>query len=406
MIRHYLKLIWNRKRTNLLIAIEIFFSFLVVFGVLAMATYYADNYRQPLGFVYDDVWAVRLASPEARSPGSDAPSLASSETKRQFVLAAREFPEVLSASLAFTTPFGNSMWTSAAKVDGRAVDYSANRVGDSYADAFGIRVVSGRWFNAGDDGAAWTPVVVNERLAGALFGEANPVGRNVPQGKPQSGETQKVLRVVGVIQDFRQGGEYSQPENYMFQRGRSGDASDAEMMNVLVLKVRPGTPAAFEERLVKRLSAAAGDWSFEVEPIAEARAERHRLTLAPLLAAAVVAGFLMLMVAMGLTGVLWQTVTQRTREVGLRRAKGATIPNIHAQILGELMAMASLAILAGSAIVLQFPLLKQLGFVTARVYAVSLVISTVCIYLLTLACAWYPSRLATAIPPAEALRYE
>ena len=70
-------------------------------------------------------------------------------------------------------------------------------------------------------------------------------------------------------------------------------------------------------------------------------------TLAPLLAAGVIAGFLILMVGMGLTGVLWQTVTQRTREVGLRRAKGATIGDIRAQILGELVVMTSIAVLAG-----------------------------------------------------------
>ena len=43
----------------------------------------------------------------------------------------------------------------------------------------------------------------------------------------------------------------------------------------------------------------------------------------PLIAVGLVAGFLMLMVALGLLGVLWQNVTQRTREMGLRRAKGA-----------------------------------------------------------------------------------
>ena len=42
MIRHYLKLIWNRKRSNLLIMVEIFLSFLVVFGVLTIALRYAD----------------------------------------------------------------------------------------------------------------------------------------------------------------------------------------------------------------------------------------------------------------------------------------------------------------------------------------------------------------------------
>ena len=41
-----------------------------------------------------------------------------------------------------------------------------------------------------------------------------------------------------------------------------------------------------------------------------------------------IAGFLLLMVALGLTGVVWQSVTQRIREFGLRRAKGATIANV------------------------------------------------------------------------------
>ena len=42
------------------------------------------------------------------------------------------------------------------------------------------------------------------------------------------------------------------------------------------------------------------------------------------------------MVALGLSGVVWQNVTQRTAEIGLRRAKGARIGDIHRQILGEL----------------------------------------------------------------------
>ena len=71
------------------------------------------------------------------------------------------------------------------------------------------------------------------------------------------------------------------------------------------------------------------------------------MVLGPLIAAGVIAGFLLLMVAMGLTGVLWQTVTQRTREIGLRRAKGATAGDIRTQILGELVVMTSIAVLAG-----------------------------------------------------------
>ncbi len=51
MIRHLFKLIWNRKRTNVLIMTEIFVSFLVLFAVVALGVYTADNWRRPLGLL-------------------------------------------------------------------------------------------------------------------------------------------------------------------------------------------------------------------------------------------------------------------------------------------------------------------------------------------------------------------
>jgi putative ABC transport system permease protein len=132
----------------------------------------------------------------------------------------------------------------------------------------------------------------------------------------------------------------------------------------------------------------------------------NRFAFVPLVAVGLVAGFLMLMVALGLFGVLWQTVTQRTREIGLRRAKGAARVNVQRQLLGEIAVMTTLALAAGVLIAIQFPMLDIIYFVEPHVYAIGLVIAVTAIYLLTLACAWYPSRMATRIEPAEALRYE
>ncbi len=406
MTRHYLKLIWNRRRTNLLIMVEIFFSFLVVFGVVAMAAYFVNHYRQPLGFSIEDVWAVDVATPYRPSPGRTTTIGDLATTQRQLHLAVQEFPEVVALAGAFTVPYGHAQWINDVTVAGRTIAYGVNVVTDGFAQVFGLDIVQGRWFGTEDDATAWTPVVINERLARAFFGAKNPVGQVVPQDKPGEGETQKEMRVIGVVSEFRQDGELAEPANYMFERRRPDDASVAEPMHRLAIKVRPGTTAAFEERLVKRMEAVAKDWSFQVQPIDDMRAADLRDALAPLLGGTIIAGFLMLMVAMGLTGVLWQTVTQRTKEIGLRRAKGATIPNIRTQILGELVAMTTLAVLLGTAIAIQFPLLKLFGYVSGGVYAVSLVISALCIYLLTVACAWYPSRMATRIQPAEALHYE
>ncbi|HSK08892.1 MAG TPA: FtsX-like permease family protein [Vicinamibacterales bacterium] len=404
MIRHYLKLIWNRKRSNLLIMVEILLSFLVTFAVVTLGIHGADNYRRPLGYAWQDTWNVEVNT-RAGILADDAIPPELLETARQVFAAVREFPEVVAAGGAGSAPYGFSEWTASSNIGNWYLKYGVNQVTDGFAEALDLRLTRGRWFDSRDDGAAWLPVVINERLAHEIFGDRDPVGNSVPQERNRDGSFDPEQRIIGVVTDFRQNGEFSPPQNYLFRRHRLNEGEQRPPANLL-LRLRPGTTAAFEERLVKRLQAVAPEWSFEVKPLAQMRETRFTLVLAPLIGAGVVAGFLLLMVAMGLTGVLWQTVTQRTREIGLRRAKGATAGDIRAQILGELVVMTSLAVAAGAAIVLQFPLLKLTGLVNNGVYVVSLVVSAACIYLLTIACAWYPSRLATTMTPAAALHYE
>jgi putative ABC transport system permease protein len=330
------------------------------------------------------------------------------ETYRQVLVAARELPEVLSVAGVTSTPYGHSHWTSGSDFGPWNLRYAVARTTDAFPAVLGLELTRGRWFDSRDDGASWVPVVINQRLATEIFGAKDPVGNAIPQEKNLDGTLSTELRVVGVVREYRQDGEIPgahTPDNYLFQRHNLDDATHRPP-DSLVLKVRRGTTAVFEEKLVRRLQAAAPDWSFEVQTLDAMREDWMQESLAPLLAAGVIAGFLILMVGMGLTGVLWQTVTQRTREVGLRRAKGATIGDIRVQILGELVVMTSVAVVAGTAVVVQFPLLKLIDFVPATVFSASLVISAACIYLLTVACAWYPSRLATGIQPAEALHYE
>ena len=71
MIKHLLKLSWNRKRSHMLIVIEVLVCFLVLFGVATVAMYYADNYRRPLGFDYENIWSVTV-SLETQASGDEA----------------------------------------------------------------------------------------------------------------------------------------------------------------------------------------------------------------------------------------------------------------------------------------------------------------------------------------------
>jgi putative ABC transport system permease protein len=188
-----------------------------------------------------------------------------------------------------------------------------------------------------------------------------------------------------------------------------------QLPNVLVIRVAPGTSSAFEEPLVKRLQAASGGWTFDVRPITQQRHDLLRDRAAPLIAIGTVSIFLLLMVALGLTGVVWQSVTERTREFGLRRAHGATLGNVRRQIMGELAVLSTLALVAAIIVVVQIPVLPidtHEYFLIARMtrdhgmFLLSIALSAVTIYLLAVVCGWYPSRLATKIAPAEALHYE
>jgi putative ABC transport system permease protein len=407
MLKHICKLVWNRKRINFLVTLEIFISFLVVFAVIVMTVYYADNYRQPLGFEYENVWNVNTDIVQRSGSAEKEERPAQLERAKRVLAAVREFGEVEGVAAASLMPFTQGNWTNCNDYNGRNICYWGNSVTDDFREVMQIKLVSGRWFGKEDDGAAYTPIVINRQLARERFGDEDPVGKNLREPNPEERAkyNAKDERVVGLIEDFRKNGEFAELKGYAFHRNTL-QMPDGRPSSHLAVKVRAGTTAAFEEKLLKRLQAEAPDWSFKIKPLAEMRDEFNRKSIVPLAAFALVAGFLMLMVGLGLTGVLWQSVTQRTKEIGLRRAKGATARRIYKQIIAELLLITTLGLLVGVLVVVQFPLLDWLGFVSGKVYFVGLLVSLMLVYLLTVLCGLYPSRLATKVQPADALRYE
>ena len=415
MTRHLLRLIWNRKRQNFLLTLEIFFSFIALFGVVLFAMHFANNSRQPLGYDIDRVWSITVDRKE-----NDEDLAVRSRHRaiyRQLLLALKEMPQVEIAAASFTSPYANWTWGGGMYLKGgHKFDHGVNGVSDDFPALFQMPLVAGRWFSREDDAATWTPVLLNARMAREIFGDDNPVGKIIPEERdpndppPDPNEKPEVHRVIGVFEEFRKDGELSSPENFMFQRVRLDDGiPKANLPGRLLVRLVPGTPASFEETVVKRLMAEAPDWSFEVQAADVMRESKLKEYTMPLIAVGTVAGFLLLMVALGLTGVVWQSVTQRIREFGLRRAKGATIVDVRRQVLVEMVIMTSLALIVGVILLAQLPLLplpSDLNVIPAGVFAASIAFSAAAIYALTLLCGWYPSRLATKVQPAEALHYE
>ena len=410
MIRQLVKLCWNRKRAQALVAVEVFFSFLVVFAVMTVVVYNLDNYRRPLGFDYHDVLNVNLGSlSDIVAEHGGTPSSAT-EDSRRLLKEVQGLDSVESAAGLAVPAFDLTGMSDDVEYKGRRLESYNDQVTDDFAKVMRIQVTQGRWFEAADDALPYTPVLVNERLKRELFDSEDPLGRNIAP-KPdehalrRNGGQAPEFRVVGVFTDFREDGELSGPEPYFLRRGRVAGPDAGPYYN-LVVRVRPGTPAAFEETLMNRLRAVAPGHTFQVDPLAKMRRSIMTLKLVPLLAAALIAGFMLVMVALGMVGVLWQSVARRRREIGLRRALGATGRGVSLQVLGELLVVTTAGLLLGVALAVQFPLLGVVSWVSGGVYATAIALAALTIYGLTVVSALYPSWLATQVQPAEALHYE
>lgn len=396
MIKHLLKLVWNRKRANALIVAEIFVSFLVVFTVLTGAVTLFGGWLRPIGFDYANVWDVRLEL-DGRHPEERDPQLHA--TVMRMLDEARSFPEVESAAVSATPALSFSRAESSRTVDGRKLTIVHDEVSDEFRDVMRLEVVRGRWFSAEDDAAQLQPVVLDTNAARTLFGDADPVGRIVEDGR----EAQ--FRVVGVVNEFRKDGEVGLPLNMTFRR-LAPDGRYGILGNHILVRLRPGTPAGFEEQLITRLQQVAPEISMRVRHMDQMHRTFLRMRMAPIVIGAVVGTFLIAMVTLGLTGVLWQNVTRRTREIGLRRAMGASGPGVRTQILVEVALLTTVALVAGLVVAIQLPILGMFKLVTPAAFATGLAAAIASIYGLTLLCGLYPSWLASRLEPADALRYE
>jgi putative ABC transport system permease protein len=255
-------------------------------------------------------------------------------------------------------------------------------------------------------------VVIDADLARAAFGGAEPIGKRLadpPKKAPKDpADVRREERVVGVIDDFRKEGELLGVHNTVidYEPVETGWKSRPSYPSFLLVRVAPGTTASFEGDFVRRLQALAPSWSFEPQPLASLRRTYFRNTLIPLTLGAIVAAFLLLMVGLGLIGVLWQSVVRRTRELGLRRAVGASRAAVLRQIVWEQLLLTTLGVLIGTLVAAQLPLLRPFASLDPRVLAGGLSASAAVLYVLSLLCALYPSSLAGRLPPADALRYE
>ncbi|WP_332848398.1 ABC transporter permease [Massilia sp. S19_KUP03_FR1] len=376
-----------------MLSLEILLAFAIVFAIAAFGLRSWQLYRMPLGFAVQDVWSVSIGT-----GGKDRLDGASIDA---FLRGVRELPEVAQASFASITPYTHSTHIDGMKAPG-GPEIPANlmEASDDFAAVMSVPLAEGRWFAPGDNGAAARPVVINRMLAERLFPGQAALGRAYA-----SDNDLEHFKVVGIVDDYRGKGELMAPVPFMIKRFVPTDVSS--YARSLLLRVKPGTDRAFESRLNSRLKAIRNDWSYSIRPLPDLRKSELNAGFTPLIILATIAAFMLVMVAFGLFGALWQNTTQRIPEIGLRRALGARAGAIYGQIIAEQLLLSSVAIALGLVLLVQLPLTGALGAaLNWQVFFGAAGLSMTVIYLLSLLCSLYPGWRASRLSPTQALHHE
>lgn len=395
MIRQLLRILWKRRRTNSLVLAEAFIAFLVLFVLTATVVHAARTYYAPLGYGYENMWTIRIST--------GGPWIGeNTDTVRNLLRRAVTLDRVQNAFVLNMAPFENGHWTTSGEFNGEDVRITINESSDDLADIIGLNVIRGRWYGPEDDGVDWRPTVINQMLADRAFPGEDPIGKLLIEREDDDGRAP--WKVVGVVDHFRQTGEMDPEIPYAFVRfPPEGDSDGVFSIHV---QVSPGTTAAFEEPLSAALRAEAPGWGFSMTPWVTQREGQIKNFLIPLAVFAVVVVSFLFMVALGLLGVLWQNVSQRTSEFGIRRAMGAAAASVRRQVVLELILLVGLGSLLASLFAIQAPWLGVHEIFTWPTTLISLVITLGAMALLSWICAGYPSWMATRIDPAFALHYE
>jgi macrolide transport system ATP-binding/permease protein len=334
-------------------------------------------------------------------------------TDRQKIVLAGELmrrisslPGVASVALSTAPPVDSAWGTASFHVAGRANRGEANealqrQVSSTYFATLQARLLRGRYFREDEDASKPSVVVINRALSNKYFPGEDPVGIQLYyDGQPQS-----PMRVVGVVEDIKEG---------------SLEAGNMAAMYVPFNQKPVAWPAILvrassrEAPLLPRIVQA----THGVDPfitVSQGETMTQRINQSPsaylhrsaAVLVGVFAGSALLLSVVGLYGVVAYSVSQRTREIGVRMALGAGRESVHRMIMREAARLTGFGIVLGLAGSLGGAILLRTLLFDVRSWDVPTLTAVVAVLgVSTLAASYVPARRAAAVNPVEALRAE
>lgn len=384
-----------------LIAAQIALTLAIIANALYIVVDRSARMARPSGVVEQDVFTLGLTptgSPEQRR----VELLADLD-------AVRKVPGVEGAYLTNSMPLSGGGWSTSvslrAEEEGNRDRGAAIYMADEAAiDTLGLKLVAGRNFEPGDvewfeDNTPMQPraIIITEALAKRLFGDEPAVGKMVGISGVRGDLSSQVIGVVErLVTPWAGWGQFEQ--SMLVPRRADGGPR-------IAVRAQPGRAAevakAVEEALWARNPNRVVDG---LRTMPEMRAEQYQSDRALVVIMSVITLCLLAVTALGIVGQASFWVTQRTRQIGVRRALGATRGQILRYFQAENAIIAGVGIAIGVALAFAVNYWMAQEFGAQKLPWFYLPLGALVVLLLGQLAVFAPARRAAAVPPAIATR--
>lgn len=384
------------RMTTVLLVGELALTVILLASAGALVQSAASVYRSDQALDLAQLWEMRVALPE--------PQYGSAEQRRAFYRALDErlaaSPGLESAALAGSPPFNAAESRDVILENTTRGNVRVVRIGDRYFETLGLKLVRGSGLeNVAATGGAAT-ALVNERFAARYFPGVDPIGREVSLNAETEGAPHDRFTVVGIAPPLRQ-----QPASGHTPVIYVPHASQPGRVASLLIRGHPEQFAYVLRQEVRRLDADLP--LFNLQSLERVSSGSRFLPRMMSLVFSIVAVIATLLSALGLYSITAYATTQRTQEVGVRMALGASRSQIGWLFLRRALVSVGIGLALGLAGALAAGVVLQgvLVEISASNPLALLAVSTLLIGV-SMAATLIPARRASRLDPVAALRAE
>jgi putative ABC transport system permease protein len=390
----------NRGRAALVIAeVAVTLVLLVAAGLLGTSFVRLQNVSS--GFNPDRAVVASLSVPQARYPKAEDQV----RIYRQLVDRLAERPGIEAVAVGFPGPLHGSSARGSFDVEGRSSAGgrpSANlaAISGGYFNSLGVPLIAGRTFAATDTADSAPVAIVNNALAQKYWPGENPVGKHL---RFDEDAKEPWITIVGLVGDTRQLGLSQAPPPLLYL------PYTVLTLPFTTVSVRSSLPTSDVTSIMRaELAAVDPDLGFtEVETLPQLFTRYLGEPRFRALALGTFATLALLLAAVGLYGLISFSVAQRTREIGIRMALGASPRQILGSIVREGLVLTAAGIAAGLVgAVAAGRLLRSFLFGVGAADPLTFAAVATLLVFVAVAASYIPSRRALRVDPLVALRAE